>query len=290
MSCGGECESCPLRETCASGGVPAEMQEAVENVREALSEVAHKILVLSGKGGVGKSTFAYLLSRTLAVTEAVTVLDLDLCGPSMPFLFNTPNEKLLETSFGYEPCYCCRNVGLVSSQFFLPNEDDPLVARGPRKNRFVLELLKDVDWGETATLLVDTPPGTSDEHLSIVSFMSRAGIDGAVIVTTPEEVALADVRREVRFCRRAGVRILGVVENMAVFVCPDCGRESSMYPATTGGAAALCDAEGLFLLGRLPVEPSLVAGIVGAKYPIPPAVEQVMSSIVERLRAQLQTG
>jgi Mrp family chromosome partitioning ATPase len=207
----------------------------------------------------------------------------------MPFLFDTPNEKLLETSFGYEPCYCCRNVGLVSSQFFLPHEDIPLVARGPRKNGFVLELLKNVDWGETATIIVDTPPGTSDEHLSVVSFMSRAGIDGAVIVTTPEEVALADVRREIKFCRRAGVRILGVVENMAAFVCPECGRQSSMYPTTTGGAAALCDAEQLVLLGRLPVEPSLIAGIVGAKYMIPPAVEHAMDAIVERLRAQLQT-
>jgi Mrp family chromosome partitioning ATPase len=120
--------------------------------------------------------------------------------------------------------------------------------------------------------------------------MSRAGIDGAIVVTTPEEVALADVRRELRFCRRAGVKILGVVENMAVFVCPECGGESSMYPTTTGGAAALCDAEGIVLLGRLPVEPSLVAGIVGPKYPIPPAVARAMGGIVERLRAQLDAG
>jgi Mrp family chromosome partitioning ATPase len=260
------------------------MQASLQQVEEALSGVAHKYLILSGKGGVGKSTFAYLLARALARLAPVTVLDLDLCGPSMPFLFNCADgERLLETAFGLEPAYCAPNLSLVSSQFLLAARDDPLAARGPRKSRLVLELLRDVDWGGTRVAVVDTPPGTSDEHLSVVSFMGRAGIDGAILVTTPEEVALADVRREVRFCRRAGVRIIGVVENMAAFACPRCGAECALYPAATGGAAALCDAEGLELLARLPLEPALVAGTVGPSYAIPPAIQRALDAVVARL-------
>jgi Mrp family chromosome partitioning ATPase len=267
------------------------MQESLQSIHDAMEPVSHKYLILSGKGGVGKSTFAYLLARTLSLSAHVTVLDLDLCGPSMPFLFNlTDGERLLETSFGFEPAYCAPQLSLVSSQFFLPNRDDPLIARGPRKNRFVLDLLKDVDWGDTQLIVIDTPPGTSDEHLSVVSFMSQTGIDGAILVTTPEEVALADVRREVRFCQRAGVRILGVVENMCAFRCPECGEESTIYPTTTGGAAGLCASENLELLGRLPIEPSLVAGIVGAAYPIPEVIQQVMAQIVEKLNPTVDSN
>jgi Mrp family chromosome partitioning ATPase len=263
------------------------MQEALQDIHDAMESVRHKILILSGKGGVGKSTFAYLLAKTLSQTSTVSVLDLDLCGPSMPYLFGAPHYPLHETSFGFEPCYVGRNMGLVSIEFFLESQDDPVIARGPRKNSFILQFLKDVDWGDTNVIVVDTPPGTSDEHLSVVSFMNQAGIDGAILVTTPEEVAISDVRREVKFCQKAGVKILGVIENMAAFTCPKCGAQSSIYPVTTGGAAGLCEAEHITLLGRLPIEPTLVAGMAGSKYEIPPVVAAAMTEIVGKLNTVL---
>jgi Mrp family chromosome partitioning ATPase len=285
--CDGNCDGCSLKETCATGGVPQEMQQALQDIHDAMESVQHKILILSGKGGVGKSTFAYLLAKTLASTTTVSVLDLDLCGPSMPYLFGAPHYPLHETSFGFEPCYVGRNIGLVSIEFFLENQDDPVIARGPRKNSFILQFLKDVDWGESNVILVDTPPGTSDEHLSVVSFMAQAGIDGAVLVTTPEEVAISDVRREVKFCQKAGVKILGVIENMSAFTCPKCGAQSAIYPATTGGAAGLCEAEHIALLGRLPIEPTLVAGMAGSRYEIPAVIGVAMAEIVGNLNAVL---
>lgn len=256
----------------------------MSDIRDGMETVKHKILVLSGKGGVGKSTCTYLLTKALSETHYVSVCDLDLCGPSMPYLFNATGERLHETSFGFEPAYVGKNMGLVSTQFFLSNEDDPIIARGPRKNALIMQFLKDVDWGDTEILLVDTPPGTSDEHMSVVSFMKEAGIDGAVIVTTPEEVALSDVRREVKFCERAGVKVLGVIENMAVFKCPKCSQESSIYPTTTGGAMGLCSSMGLTLLGRLPVDPALIAGMTGEGHPISEPVQAALSEIVGNLK------
>ena len=276
-----------MREACQNGGVPDELKQAMSDIKDAMEYVQHKVLILSGKGGVGKSTVTYLLAKMLSKSKKVSVCDLDLCGPSMPYLFNCPIAPLHETSFGFEPSYVGRNMGLVSIQFFLENEDAPVIARGPRKNALIMQFLKDVDWGDTEVLLVDTPPGTSDEHMSVVSFMSEAGIDGAVIVTTPEEVALSDVRREVKFCERAGVRVLGVVENMASFTCPKCAKESSIYPTTTGGAAAMCESMGLKLLGRLPIDPMFVAGLTGEKYEIPKPVAEAMDGVVKNLQEVL---
>ena len=272
-----------MRDACQNGGVPEELKQAMSDIKDAMEYVKHKVLVLSGKGGVGKSTVTYLLAKLLSKSQKVSVCDLDLCGPSMPYLFNVPICPLHETSFGFEPSYAGHNMGLVSTAFFLEHDDAPVIARGPRKNALIMQFLKDVDWGDTEVLLVDTPPGTSDEHMSVVSFMKEAGIDGAVIVTTPEEVALSDVRREVKFCERAGVRVLGVVENMALFTCPKCGKDSSLYPTTTGGAQAMCDAMGLNLLGRIPVDPMLVAGLTGEKHEIPAPVVGAVDSIVKNL-------
>ena len=120
----------------------------------------------------------------------------------------------------------------MSIQFMLPNRDDAIIWRGAKKNGLIKQFLRDVDWGDLDFLLCDTPPGTSDEHLSVVQLLKESGIDGAVVVTTPQEVALLDVRREIQFCRKTGIKILGLVENMSGFVCPKCTFESQIFQAS----------------------------------------------------------
>merc|ERR1712003_337846 len=128
----------------------------------------------------------------------------------------------------------------MSVGFLLSSPTDAVIWRGPKKNGLIKQFLRDVDWGELECLLVDTPPGTSDEHLSIVQYLSASGIDGAVIVTTPQEVSLMDVRKEINFCRKVNLPVLGVIENMSGYACPKCGHEESIFAPSTGGAAEMC--------------------------------------------------
>jgi Mrp family chromosome partitioning ATPase len=153
-------------------------------------------------------------------------MDIDICGPSIPLLTGLENSTIHTSAQGWSPVYALPNLSVMSIGFLLPSKSDAVIWRGPKKNGLIKQFLKDVDWGELDYLVVDTPPGTSDEHLSIVQYMKETGIDGAVIVTTPQEVALQDVRKEIDFCRKVGIPILGVVENMSGFVCPSCKNES----------------------------------------------------------------
>lgn len=283
MSCDGNCDGCKMKDTCASGGQPKEMMEALEGCKESLQDVEHKILILSGKGGVGKSTVTYIIARLFADVQRVGILDLDLCGPSIPILFNLPHERLLDTTFGLQPAHAGENIQVVSIQFFMNSPDDALIARGPMKNGLILQLIQEVDWGETDLMLIDTPPGTSDEHLSIVSFMKDAQIDGAIIVTTPDEVSLSDVRREIRFCRKAGIKIYGIIENMSIFHCKYCNKESAIFEPSTGGAIKLCEEEGIQLLGRIPIDPKIVAGTIGSKEELPESIKKSCLDIRKKL-------
>ncbi|KAF5890486.1 cytosolic Fe-S cluster assembly factor NUBP1, partial [Clarias magur] len=149
------------------------------------------------------------------------------------------------------------NLAVMSIGFLLSSPDDAVIWRGPKKNGMIKQFLRDVDWGELDYLIVDTPPGTSDEHLSVVQYLSGAGIDGAVIITTPQEVSLQDVRKEIRFCQKVKLPVIGVVENMSGFVCPKCKNTSQIFPPTTGGAQRMCDDLRLPLLGRVPLDPRI---------------------------------
>ena len=178
------------------------------------------------------------------------------------------SQYIHASASGWSPVYVSDNLSCMSIEFLLPSSEAAIIWRGPKKNGLIKQFLKDVDWTggladeadgsmvNPATgrpwidyLLVDTPPGTSDEHLSIVGFLRESGIDGAVLITTPQEVALLDVRKEIAFCRKMGVPILGVVENMSGFVCPSCHGRSDIFFASTGGARALCEELGLRFLG-----------------------------------------
>ena len=166
-----------------------------------------------------------MLAHALAQAPSVQVgvCDIDICGPSIPRMMGAAvGESIHASASGWSPVYVADNLGVMSIQFMLPSEDDAIIWRGPKKNGLIKQFLRDVEWGELDFLLVDTPPGTSDEHLSVNQYLKASGVDGAVVVTTPQEVSLLDVRKEISFCRKAGIRVLGIVENMSGFVCPNC--------------------------------------------------------------------
>jgi Mrp family chromosome partitioning ATPase len=172
-------------------------------------------------------------------------------------MLGVEEETIHVTNSGWEPVWVCDNLGVMSVQFMLPNRDDAVIWRGPKKNGLIKQFLKDVTWGELDFLVIDTPPGTSDEHLSVNSFLKESGVDGAVLVTTPQEVSLLDVRKEIDFCRKAGIRMIGLVENMSGFVCPKCTHQSDIFRASTGGARALAKEVGIPFLGAVPLDPRI---------------------------------
>ncbi|KAI8928147.1 P-loop containing nucleoside triphosphate hydrolase protein [Entophlyctis helioformis] len=206
----------------------------------------HIVLVLSGKGGVGKSTVTTELALTLAdAGKRVGVLDIDLTGPSLPEMFGLAGRQVHQSSSGWLPVYTdeTKRLGVLSLGFLLPNKDDAVIWRGPKKTAMIKQFMNDVAWGEIDYLLIDTPPGTSDEHISIAEYLREYSPDGAVIVTTPQAVSLADVRKELSFCRKVGIPILGLVENMSGFVCPHC----AVRHTCAGSACTLCGCNRLTL-------------------------------------------
>ncbi|KAJ5071052.1 cytosolic fe-s cluster assembly factor nubp1 [Anaeramoeba ignava] len=247
------CKTCPNYKVCMGA-----RQEAAElkQIKERFENVKHIILVLSGKGGVGKSTIAAQLAYSLASQDfKVGVLDVDITGPSIPKMFGLEDERIHETFLGWSPVFNSDNIAVMSIAFLLSHPENAVIWRGPKKNGLIKQFVRDVYWDELDYLIVDTPPGTSDEHLSIASFLEEK-IDGAILVTTPQEVSLLDVRREVTFCKKANVNIIGVVENMSSFIC-SCGHESVIFKPTTGGAEKMCQEMNLKLLGKLPLDISL---------------------------------
>src|ERR1700761_325325 len=184
-------------------------------------------------------------------------MDVDICGPSIPTILGIASEQVHTSAAGWSPVYVQDNLGAMSVGFMLPSSKDAVMWRGPKKNGLIAQFLKDVDWGELDWLLIDTPPGTSDEHLSVVQYLKESGIDGAVLITTPQEIALQDVRREINFCRKVGLNIIGLVENMAGFVCPNCKTETKIFAPTTGGALALARETNVEFLGSIPLDPRI---------------------------------
>lgn len=217
-------------------------------------------MVVSGKGGVGKSTVTNLLSRAMARAKEeqnFSVLDIDICGPSQPRAFGVQDEQVHQSGSGWSPVFVDENLSVMSIGFLLSSPDDAIIWRGPKKNGMIKQFLGDVDWGELDYLIIDTPPGTSDEHLSAISFLEKSSNVAAVIVTTPQEVALLDVRKEINFCRKMKIPIVGIIENMSGFVCRNCTRESQIFPAKSGGAEVMAKEMSVPLLGRLPLDPRI---------------------------------
>ena len=220
-----------------------------------MCQIKHKILVLSGKGGVGKSTVAVNLAFFLAnAGKRVGLLDIDIHGPSIPRLLGLGSSAIQSRHDAMCPIEYSERLRVMSIGFLLPEPDSAVIWRGPLKMSIIKQFLKDVEWGELDYLLIDSPPGTGDEPLSICQLITDA--DGAIIVTTPQEVALADVRKSIRFCRAVAMPILGVIENMSGFVCPKCGEVTEIFKA--GGGERMADEMGVAFLGSIPIDARVV--------------------------------
>lgn len=220
---------------------------------EAMAAIKHKVVVLSGKGGVGKSTVAVNLAYGLAMEGAkVGLLDVDLHGPSIPTMLGLKNSDIFSEDGAILPVETA-GVKVISVDFFLQDSDSAVIWRGPMKNSVIKQFLQDVKWGELDYLVVDCPPGTGDEPLGVCQ--SLQGDIEALVVTTPQEVAAADVRKSLNFCTQLNLPVVGVVENMSGFVCPHCSEVTYIFKQ--GGGQKLAENAGVPFLGRLPIDPKV---------------------------------
>ncbi len=255
---GHECGSCQT-------GCPENIDEfmAAMNREETLGRIKHKYIVLSGKGGVGKSTVAVNLAVSLALAgNEVGILDVDIHGPSVPKMLNLEDHRLESTGQKLIPAEV-GNIKVISIGFLLNSADDAVIWRGPMKAGVIKQFVEDVDWGDLDYLVVDCPPGTGDEPLSVIQTLT--GADGCIVVTTPQDVALADVRKSIKFCEKLELPVLGVVENMSGFVCPHCGEVSDIFKS--GGGEQMAKEMNVPFLGSVPLDPLVVtAGDKGTPY------------------------
>jgi Mrp family chromosome partitioning ATPase len=254
------CSSCDSESCSAKSRRPQEsLEEFLERQKlaERLCRVRHKIMVLSGKGGVGKSTVAANLAAALAAGgRSVGLLDVDFHGPSIPRLVGLEQRPVRASEDGsIAPFEAAGGLKVMSIGLLLSGADSAVIWRGPLKMNVIKQLLRDVRWGELDCLVVDSPPGTGDEPLSVAQLIPAA--DGALLVTTPQAISADDVRRSVSFCRQVNLPVLGILENMSGFVCPHCGKESA--PFKSGGGRALAAETGVPFLGRIPIDPQVVA-------------------------------
>ncbi|CAI5759052.1 unnamed protein product [Candida verbasci] len=229
-------------------------------IPQSLNKVKHIILILSGKGGVGKSSVTTQTALTLVSKGYnVGVLDIDLTGPSLPRMFGVENKQIHQSTQGWVPVQVYPNLKLMSLGFLLKNRGDSVVWRGPKKTAMIKQFLKDIVWGNEPLdyLLIDTPPGTSDEHIAIAEELRFAQpIDGAIIVTTPQLVAINDVKKEINFCKKVNFNILGIIENMSGFICPSCKECTNIF--SSGGGELLSKDLELTYLGNVPIDPKFV--------------------------------
>jgi ATP-binding protein involved in chromosome partitioning len=241
---------------CQSEPNPHEQMQAEQRqIRERMKKIKHQILVLSGKGGVGKSTVAVNLAISLALSgRCVGLLDIDIHGPSVPKILNLEGKRLTAVGEQILPVEVAENLKVMSIGFLLQTDDDAIIWRGPMKYQMIKQFLKDVEWGSLDFLVIDSPPGTGDEPLSVVQLLEKA--DGAVVVTTPQELALADVRKSINFCRNLNLTVLGVLENMSGFVCPKCGQNTDIFKS--GGGQSMAAQLQVPFLGRIPIDPEIV--------------------------------
>ncbi|RPI77122.1 MAG: ATP-binding protein [Desulfobacteraceae bacterium] len=226
-----------------------------ERIQNRLAGIKRKLLVMSGKGGVGKSTVAAYLALLLADRGyKVGLMDIDLHGPSIPRLLGIQGGLVVKSATQVEPYVLPNQVKVVSMEMMLgENKDTAVIWRGPLKISAIKQFIADIEWGALDFLVLDSPPGTGDEPLTIAQTIKDAE---AVIVTTPQEVSLADVRKSIQFCRQVKMSILGVIENMSAFGCPHCREKIALFGQ--GGGADMARQMGVPFLGEIPLDPDMV--------------------------------
>ncbi|KAF5402528.1 Cytosolic Fe S cluster assembly factor NUBP2 [Paragonimus heterotremus] len=233
-------------------------------MKRGLCDTSNVLVVVSGKGGVGKSTVAAQLAVGMWMKGMrIGLLDTDFCGPSIPRILGLSGCKIHACPEGWTPVYAdgpSQRLRVMSIGFLLNDEETAVVWRGPRKSGMIEELLNSVCWGQLDCLIIDTPPGTSDEHLSILAQIQQLPQDklaGAVVVSTPQRVSLCDVRRELSFCEKSNLKVVGLIENMSGYRCPSCAHCTNLF--SSGGAEALATERNVPFLGRLPLDPTLTS-------------------------------
>ncbi|THD23242.1 Cytosolic Fe-S cluster assembly factor [Fasciola hepatica] len=236
------------------------MYEGEKCFKAGVDNVSCILLVISGKGGVGKSTIAAQLAIGMWNRGLrVGVLDADFCGPSIPQLLGIRSRKIHACPEGWMPVFAdgaTQRLPVISIGILLDDPKAAVIWRGPRKSGMLGELLNSVCWGNLDCLIIDTPPGTSDEHLSVLEYVQKDYADrlaGAVVVSTPQRVALCDVRRELGFCAKTNLNVVGLVENMSGYRCPNCAHCSNLF--SSGGAESLATEKHVPFLGRIPIDP-----------------------------------
>ncbi len=254
-----DCNSCS-DESCAARNQGAqendEQFERRQTLESRLCNIDKRILVMSGKGGVGKSTTAVNLAIALSQQgHRVGLLDIDLHGPSLPKMLGMEDVRPNGSEEGIHPLEFA-GLKLMSIGFLLEKTSDAMIIRGPMKNGAIQQLLADVVWGELDYLIVDCPPGTGDEPLSAVQMLGKSSTAAAVIVTTPQDVALVDVEKSISFCQQLKLPVIGMIENMSGFVCPHCDKRSDIFKS--GGGSRLAEQYAIPFLARIPLDPRIV--------------------------------
>lgn len=258
-------------------------------IKEKMSQIKHKIAVISGKGGVGKTLVTVNLATMLAKNgKKVGVFDADLTGPCVPKMLGLKGKRLDAGPAGIGPAEGPLGLKVVSMDFLLPSDESPVIWRGPLKMGAIRQFLGEVAWGELDYLLVDLPPGTGDESLSILQLLPE--MEGVVIVTIPSEVSQGVVKKAVTFARQMNVPVFGIVENMAGMICPHCGQMIEVF--SKGGGAKVSDEMSVDLLGSIPMDPRIAADsdsgnpfVVG--HPDSPAAK-VFSEIVAEIQKRVE--
>ncbi len=234
--------------------IESQWEESNRKVKESLKKIKHRISILSGKGGVGKSTVAANLALKLSVNnKKVGLLDVDLHGPNIPKMLGVESEKLGGDGKTINPVVLSSGLKVVSMGFLLENKDTPVIWRGPMKMKAIQQFLGDVEWGDLDYLIIDLPPGTGDEPLSIAQLIPKSS---AIIVTTPQDVSLLDSRKAVSFAKKLNMDVMGIIENMSGLTCPYCGKKIDLFKIG-GGENAAKDLKIPFL-GRIPIDPRIV--------------------------------
>lgn len=277
---------------CAHGSPGGEEIRKAEDaaIEKSLSRIKHKLLVMSGKGGVGKSSLAVHLAAGLSSKGyKVGLLDVDLHGPSIPRMLGVVEQRPLNSQDGVFPLSVTDNLKMISIEVLMPDKDTPTIWRGPLKIGVIRQFIADVIWGGLDFLIIDSPPGTGDEPLTVAQTIPDAQ---AVIVTTPQEISLSDVRKSIHFCRQVNLPVLGLVENMSGFICPHCGQESAIFKKEGGRRTA--EAMGVPFLGSIPFDIRLMEkGDEGRIYLFEdpsPAFRQAVEALLEKIIAGVLKG
>ena len=259
-----------------------------KQLEERAAAMRHQILIISGKGGVGKSTVAANLAWALAARQhEVGLLDADLHGPTIPLITGVKGHLPIGKGGAMVPVPAAPRLRVMSLGLLTQDDRAPVIWRGPLRSNVIRQLIADVEWGELDFLVVDLPPGTGDEPLTVAQAFPRS--DGAIVVSTPQEASLSDCRKAINFVRAVELPVLGVIENMSGFVCPHCGQATDIFGR--GGAERMAAQMGVPFLGAVPLVPEVVTRADRGQFLVhpdaPKASREPFEAVVDTLMAQL---